>query len=138
MRVEISQISNQAFSPASLPVITRVFAAARKNTFFGTSNNITMTPISIKDLMYGATTSSHPMNSLHVQGDQAAMPDLHKERAWAGTRVSSQEEIMPRMQLARHSPCNRGHQGTALGRGKGDRQRPQGWQHQGGSYRSRG
>ena len=123
MRVEISQISNQAFSSASLPLITRVFAAARKNTIFGRSNN--MTPISIKDIMYGygATTSSHPMNSLHVQGHQAAMPDLHKERAWAGTRVSSQEEIMPHMHLARHSPCNRGHQGTALGRGKGDASR---------------
>ena len=62
MRVEISQISSKAFSHASLPVI----AAARKNTIFGTSNNITMTPISIKDLMYGATTSTtHPMNSLN-------------------------------------------------------------------------
>ena len=66
MRVEISQISSKAFSHASLPVITRVIAAARKNTIFGTSNNITMTPISIKDLMYGATTSTtHPMNSLN-------------------------------------------------------------------------
>ena len=62
MRVEISQISSKAFSPASLPMI----AAARNNTIFGTSNNITITPISVKDLMYGATTSTHPiMNSLH-------------------------------------------------------------------------
>ena len=60
-----SQISSKAFSPASLPVITRVIAAsARKNTIFDTSNNITMTPISIKDLIYGATTSTHHMNSL--------------------------------------------------------------------------
>ena len=57
-----SQISSKAFSPASLPVIA---ASARKNTIFDTSNNITMTPISIKDLMYGATTSTHHMNSLH-------------------------------------------------------------------------
>ena len=64
--MEISQIFSKDFSPAILPVIMRVFAAARKNTIFGTSNNITMTPISIKDFMYGATTSTtHPMNSLN-------------------------------------------------------------------------
>ena len=67
MQVEISKISSKAFSPASSLVITCVIAAARKNTFFGTSNNIAMTPHQFK----GPHVRCHhqhtprPMNSLH-------------------------------------------------------------------------